>query len=109
MFLKIMNVKKLWINLGLQKLHRRFTVATDLKLCNILLGTMSHSSCHPCCWCEVEKSSFRKKGKQRTISSLNNLFWDYFEAHNDKKKSTKDFGNVIHPPIISDNLDNDNK
>ena len=44
------NVKKLWLNLGLQNLDRRFTIATDLKLCNILLDTMSHSSCQPCCW-----------------------------------------------------------
>ena len=26
------NVKKLWLNLGLQNLDRRFTIATDLKL-----------------------------------------------------------------------------
>ena len=68
------NVKKLWMNLGLQNLDRRFTIATDLKLCNMLLGMMSHSSCHPCCWCDVEKGDLRNKGKQRTIATLNNLF-----------------------------------
>ena len=100
------NVKKLWINLGLHKLDRRFTIATDLKLCNILLGMMSHSSCHPCCWCDVEKSHLKTKGNQRTIASLNSLFWDYFQANTDKKEA-KNYGNVIHPPIISisDNFD----
>ena len=37
------NVKRLWVNSGLESLDKRFTVATDLKLCNILLGMMSHS------------------------------------------------------------------
>ena len=98
------NVKKLWLNLGLQNLDRRFTIATDLKLRNILLGMMSHSSCHPCCWCDVEKSDLWKKGTKRTIASLNILFWDYFEA-NTNKKEAKHYSNVIHPPIVSDNLD----
>ena len=42
------NVKRLWLNSGLDQLERKFTVATDLKLCNILLGMMNHSSAHPC-------------------------------------------------------------
>ena len=32
------NVKKLWMNLGFQNVDRKYTIATDLKLCNILLG-----------------------------------------------------------------------
>lgn len=30
-------------------------VATDLKMANILLGLMSHASCHPCSWCDVSR------------------------------------------------------
>ena len=41
------NVKRLWINCGVEKL-RNYTVATDLKVFNILLGMMSYSSCHTC-------------------------------------------------------------
>ena len=33
--------------------HPRF--ATDLKMANILLGLMSHSSCHPCSWCSIQR------------------------------------------------------
>ena len=100
------NVKKLWMNMGLSNFDRRFTIATDLKLCNILVGLMTHSSCHPCCWCDVEKGKLKDKGKRRTIASLNKLFWDYFNANVDKSQA-KHYGNVIHPPIISDNLDDD--
>ena len=93
------------LNCGLENLDRRFTVATDLKFCNILLKMMSHSSCHPCSWCEVSKEDLHQKGKQRTISSLMNLFWDFFDSRSDKKEA-KNFGNVIHPPILSDNDSN---
>ena len=98
------NVKKLWLNLGFQILDRRFTIATDLKLYNILLGMMSHSSCDPCCWCDVEKSDLQKKGTQRNIASLNRLFWDYFEAKTNNREA-KHYSIVIHLPIVSNNLD----
>ena len=89
----------------MQNLDRRFTAATDLKLSNILLGMMSQSSCHPCCWCDVEKSDLQEKGTQRTIASLNSLLRDYFEA-NTNKRGAKHYGKVMHLPIVSNNLDN---
>ena len=46
---KDQNVKKQWLHLRLKNLDRRFTLATDLKLCNILIGMIRHSSCHSCC------------------------------------------------------------
>ena len=79
------NVKKLWINLCLLNLDKRFTVATDLKLCNILLGMMSHGSMHPCCWCDIKKGNLNKNGKQRTILHLMSLFWNFWESQAEKK------------------------
>ena len=35
-----------------------------------------------------------------------NLFWDFFEFRNEKLEAKK-FGNVIHPLILSDNIDNE--
>ena len=98
------NLKRLWINSGISFLRRKYTIATDLKLTNIILGMISHSSCHPRCWCETSKNSLDQKGKQRTFKSLMNLFFDFFEADCDKK-SAKNYGNVIHSPMISDDLD----
>ena len=49
------NVKKIWMETGIHKLKTPFTIATDLKLCNILLGLMSHSAIHPYSWCDVDK------------------------------------------------------
>ena len=59
------NVKKLWIETGLHTLQRDYTIATDLKLCNILLGLMSHSSLHPCCWCDIDKHNLALEGVVR--------------------------------------------
>ena len=79
------NVKRLWINSGVDKLQKKYTIATDLKLCNILLGMMNHSSCHPCAWCDIIKENLHKKRVARTISSLMNLFWDLFDSKQEKK------------------------
>ena len=101
------NVKRLWINLKLQDLRfRKFTVATDLKLCNIILGMMNHSSCHPCCWCDTDKDSLNKKGTPRTIGNLMKLFWAYFESGCSKDKA-RNFGNVIHQPMFNNDESDD--
>ena len=42
---------------------------SDLKLENIFLGLMSHSSCHPCTWCDIFRADLAKKGNLRTIGS----------------------------------------
>ena len=41
------NVKQIWISCDINNL-KKYTVATDLKLCNVLIGMVNHSSCHPC-------------------------------------------------------------
>ena len=94
------NLKRLWLNVGASDLDRPFTIASDLKLCNILLGLMSHSSLHPCCWCDIEKKEMHAKGTQRTMGSLKNLFWSYFDDGAEKQKA-KLYGNVVHLPLFS--------
>ena len=90
----------MWLECGIDKLSRQYTIATDLKLCNILLGLMSHSSAHPCCWCDISKGSLVNKGICRTIGSLMDLFWDFFDARADRKDA-KNYGNVIHPNMFA--------
>ena len=94
------NVKWIWINCSINIL-KNYTIATDSKICNILLGMMSHSSCHPCAWCDTTRDNLHKKGEQRTISNLMKLFWNFFESRSEKKDA-KSFGKVIHPPILCD-------
>lgn len=40
-------------SLAQEALKTRF--ATDLKMCNILIGLMSHASSHPCSWCDIDR------------------------------------------------------
>ena len=70
-----------------------------MKLINILLGMQNHSCTHPCCWCDTDKNNLDKKGKQRTFSSLIDLFYEFKDA-NAKKEDAAKYGNVIHVPII---------
>ena len=96
------NLEKLWIAAGMNSLSWHYgscTIASDLKLLNIILGLMSHSSLHPCCWCESDKYHLHEKGVQRTLGSLNQLYRDFRDSFvsNDKAKH---FGNVTHPPLI---------
>ena len=65
---------------------------------------ISHSSSHLCCSCDIKKGELKRKARQRATANLNSLFWDYFEAQADKKHA-KLYGNVIHPPVISDDLE----
>ena len=75
-------------------------IATDLKLANLLLGLMSHGSSHPCTWCDSSKSSLRFKGNLRTLGSLNDAFWRWYDETDQDKSKAKHFGNVIHCPIL---------
>ena len=94
------NLRKLWIILGLHKLQHKYTIATDLKLCNILLGIMAHGSSHPCCWCNASKNYLQYIGERRTLKSLETNFWNFFDDGREKKKA-KQFDNVIHPSIVN--------
>ena len=96
------NIKRLWLEAGLEKFSRRFVIATDMKLINILLGLMSHSSTHPCSWCNVTKDNLHNRGESRTVGNMMDLFWSYFEARAEKKDAST-YGNVIHPNMFSGN------
>ena len=84
--------KRLWLEAGIDKIIRSYTIATDLKLCNILLGMTSHSSSHPCCWCDANKLELGKKGQLRTIGSQ-------LDARA-KRSDAKNYGNAIHPKHV---------
>ena len=61
------NVHQLWNMLSINQFS--YTIATDLKLGNILAGLMSHSSMYPCTWCFVNKKELHERGEFRTIGN----------------------------------------
>jgi hypothetical protein len=64
------NVSQLWTRLDINSIKMPFTIATDLKLANILLGLMAHGSMYPCCWCTVDKHNLQEMGELRTFGML---------------------------------------
>ena len=52
------NVHQIFQLLNFDKIdkdYHKIRYAADLKMINILLGLMSHSSAHPCSWCTIDK------------------------------------------------------
>lgn len=93
------NMMKLWRGLKMHSVETPFTIATDLKLCNILLGMMAHGSSHPCCWCTATKGHLLQCGETRTLSNLTESFFSWMEDGR-RPLRAKHFDNVIHPPLI---------
>lgn len=95
------NVWQLWEELRINDFLG--TIATDLKLANILVGIMSHSSTFPCCWCYADKNNLHATGVHRTVG---NIFLNYMEwVDAGSNKDAKSFKNCINPPIIQSNED----
>ena len=95
------NVKQIF---GLVKIHEKslldsLVISCDLKLANILCGIQSHSSKHPCCWCEAENPNLIRCGHPRTFGQIRKQFAEFMKSGGDIRKS-RDFKNVVHLPLL---------
>lgn len=98
------NVRMLWFILKINEVHR-WTVATDLKLANILLGIMSHASNHPCTWCTAKKGHLNECGEYRTLKDcIKNYF--AWQAAGGTKNKAKNFENCVNQPVL-ERIEND--
>lgn len=91
------NVSKLWLLLKINQLN--CTVATDLKLANILTGIMTHSSNHPCTYCNAVKGNLDQMGEYRTIGNCMINYEDW-QKEGGKKNCAKIYENCINPPLF---------
>ena len=80
-------------------MSERFIISFDLKLANILCGIQSHSSKHPCCWCDASSPNLQNCGHLRTFGEVRTQHSEFIRAGGDLRKS-KDFKNVVHLPIL---------
>lgn len=96
------NVRQLWSALRIEEFAG--TIATDLKLANIMVGIMSHSSTNPCTWCDAHKDKLNERGEFRTIGRVLQNYMDWQEAGAQKQKA-KNYKCCIKPPVISSNTD----
>ncbi len=77
-----------------------FCISCDLKMANIICGIQSHSSKHPCCWCNIDSDNLSECGTSRSFGSMKEKLEAFVAAGSDTK-SAKNFDNVIHPPLIN--------
>lgn len=91
------NIKKLWELISIDNFLD--TIATDLKLANILVGIMAHSSCFPCCYCDSNKKDLQRCGNLRTIGNCKTNYNAW--AVKKSKTLARNFKCCIHPPILS--------
>jgi hypothetical protein len=91
------NVKQILDKLCLERMS--FVLSCDMKLANIICGLQSHSSAHPCTWCDIESKNLHHSGELRTFGSIRSDF-EGFQAAGAQTKKARDFQNVVHQPII---------
>ncbi len=95
------NAKIILDKLKINELPLPYTLATDLKLANIICGLMSHGSTHPRTWCDISKTQLQlgMTGNVRTIGSLKAAYRRWVSAGSNKADA-KLYGNVVHLPLI---------
>ncbi len=83
-----------------------FTLATDMKLANILCGIMAHGATYPCCWCEIAKDYKVQEGaapRKRTLGRIREQARLYKSSlQGGKKGKPWDFYNCIEDPLFAD-------
>ncbi|XP_055605671.1 uncharacterized protein LOC129753848 [Uranotaenia lowii] len=89
------NISPVWTKL--LKLHElEYLVAGDLKIINIIIGIMAHSSKNPCPYCEALKSELGvANGTARTKGSINE------NCTRKKKLNGKNFASCVNAPLVS--------
>lgn len=80
------------------------TVATDLKLANILTDLMPSSSSHPCTWCDSFMNELHVCGLYRTVKNCTENYLNWCNSGK-LKKNAKNFMNCINVPVFSKDED----
>lgn len=96
------NVSQLWQKLNIDSFEG--TIATDLKLANILAGIMTHSSFYPCTWCYASKNELNNCATSRTMGNTLQNYAKWCEAGS-VKEDAKKYKNCIHPPVFTTSED----
>ena len=71
-------------------------------MANIICGIQSHSSKHPCCWCDVGSDNLLECGSLRSFGTLKERYAEFI-ANGLDLDFAKIFANVIHSPLINMN------
>ena len=81
----------------------QYTLSEDLKLHNITIGKQSHSSRHPCSYCNgYYDNKIRRwiKGEPQTVKSLKQDREKWMKETHGNRNLLKNYNNVEHTPIM---------
>jgi hypothetical protein len=78
--------------------HIQFMMAADLKLANILIGIQSHSSKHPCTWCEGI-APWTSPAQHRSLGRIKEMV-QAFRSSGGQLQKAGEFMNCVHDPIL---------
>lgn len=96
---KFENIRKVWVDL-LKLDEIDCVISGDLKIINLLLGIMSHSSSFPCPYCIAPKVSLAENcGKARTLELIRTNASDWVKDGANAKYA-KDFYCCTNRPMI---------
>ena len=96
------NIRILFNLLGISEIN--FILSQDLKLHNITLGKQSHSSKHPCSYCNGfynNKIQRWVKGDDLTLRNLSSDRKQWLRETNGDRSQLQKFNNVEHEAIVS--------
>lgn len=98
------NISQIWnllkLNDVIKKFENKVSISADLKLINILLGLMSHSSFHPCRWCDANRNNLHKQEISRSIFNITEKL-QYWQKNGSNLSNAKLYGNCVNEPIIT--------
>ncbi len=94
------NLRSLWHSFRLPYLPSNCTIACDLKVANLLIGLMSHSSAHPCTWCNADKNCLHDRDQPRTFGRLFESC-QAFQASGGRREQAKYYDNVVHSSLLA--------
>ena len=76
------NVSETYENVQKNLIYVPFFIACDMKLANIICDIQSHSSKHPCCWCDVKSDDPKEQETPRNFRSIRMQYKAFIEKEN---------------------------
>ena len=70
-----------------------------MKLANVIAGLQSHSSQHPCCYCEGTAGIWEEDARLRTISNIRNNRGQWIRDGS-RLSEAKNFKNCVNEPLL---------
>lgn len=98
------NISILWSLLKLNDL--KATIATDMKLANILAGLMTHASHNPCVYCTTIKDQLHYCGQYRTLGNCMKNYNDWLKS-GARQVSAKKYMNCTNAPVFKGDEDDE--